>query len=69
MKLLRTDTVAEILGTTRPRVYQLIRDGLLPAVRLGRQVRVSESALRLWIERGGSTLPGGWRREPVRSLD
>ena len=65
MKLLRAEAVAEILDTTKPRVYELIRQGLLPAVRLGRQVRIAESALEEWVENGGAGLPGGWRWDPL----
>lgn len=63
MRLLRVAEVASILATSTPRVYALIRDGLLPAVRLGRQVRVAPDVLEEWIRTGGQALPGGWRRE------
>jgi len=62
-RLLRVPHVAQTLDVSQARVYELIRQGLLPAVRLGRQVRVSEEALRRFIESGGQALPGGWRRE------
>lgn len=63
MRLLRAQEVATILDTTSARVYALIRGGLLPVVRLGRQIRISERALEEWIAHGGQALPGGWRRE------
>ncbi|HLW59115.1 MAG TPA: helix-turn-helix domain-containing protein [bacterium] len=62
--LLRVPRVARVLDVHDHRVYKLIRNGVLPSVRLGRQVRVDEDALRDWIRRGGQSLPGGWRREP-----
>jgi hypothetical protein len=41
----------------------MIRRGILPGVRLGRQVRIDPEALAAFIETGGKALPGGWRRE------
>lgn len=61
--LLRIPCVARVLNVSEARAYELVREGVLPAVRLGRQVRISEEALRAFIERGGQGLPGGWRRE------
>ena len=58
MRLLRMTEVAEILGVSLARAYALAREGLIPAVRLGRQVRVEHAALRKWIEDGGHSLPG-----------
>ncbi|MEW6047003.1 MAG: helix-turn-helix domain-containing protein [Bacillota bacterium] len=63
MQLLRVPHVARVLDVTEDRVYQLVREGLLPAVRVGRQIRFDADKLRDWIEQGGCALPGGWRRE------
>ncbi len=63
MYLLIVNEVAEVLQVAPARVYDLIRTEVQPAVRLGRQVRVSEEALAQWIEDGGKALPGGWRRD------
>lgn len=65
MPLLTAQQVAALLGVTLQRAYELCRVGAIPAVRLGRQVRVSPKALAEYIERGGSPLPGGWRKEPA----
>ena len=46
MRLLRAEEVAEVLGVAKCRVYDLVRAGLLPAVHLGRQIRIDEEALR-----------------------
>lgn len=62
--LIDAAAVAARLGVSRHRVYELIRTGALPAVHIGRQVRVCPVALERWIEAGGAALPGGWRREP-----
>jgi excisionase family DNA binding protein len=48
-RLLRGTEVAEILGISRPRAYQLMKDGTLPVVRIGRSVRVPSTELEKWI--------------------
>ena len=65
MRLMTVSEAAELLRLRPARVYELAREGVLPVVRLGRQVRVEEQALRDWIARGGQALPGGWRRSPA----
>jgi excisionase family DNA binding protein len=45
IQLLRVAEVAEILRLQPWAVYQMIRDGRLDAVRIGRTVRVSPAAL------------------------
>ena len=54
IQLLRVPRVAQILGVSTARVYQLVRSGSLPSVHLDRQVRVDADALRRWILAGGS---------------
>lgn len=39
-----------MLGIGRSRAYEMIREGQLPIVRLGRSVRVPADKLREWIE-------------------
>jgi excisionase family DNA binding protein len=56
VQLLEITEVAGILGVSRTRAYALVRLGLLPAVHLGRQVRVSSKALEAWIETGGQPI-------------
>ena len=53
MKLLRIDDVADLLDVSRARAYELVREGLLPVVRLGRQIRVDPSKLEAWLDAGG----------------
>ena len=67
MQLLTAKRLAEVLNVSEARAYELMRDGTLPVVRLGRQVRIDEDALRAFIAAGGQPLPGGWRRELVES--
>lgn len=59
------ETAVEIYGDAekQDRVYTLLREGILPGVHLGRQVRVDKQALDEFIRNGGKALPGGWRRE------
>jgi excisionase family DNA binding protein len=57
--LLTAQQVAVLLQVPTARVYQLAREGLIPTVHLGRQIRVSASALNDWIADGGRALPDG----------
>ena len=65
MALRRIPDVARELDISIPRAYALVREGVLPAVRLGRQVRVSEAALRRFISKGGKGLGDGCDHDPV----
>ncbi len=47
--LLRVDEVAALLRVGRWTVYELIRRGELPALRIGRLVRVPRHALESWV--------------------
>lgn len=62
--VLTIQEAAEILRVTPERVYELCRQGLIPHIRLGRQVRISKSKFEAWMNDGGQSLPGGWKREP-----
>jgi transposase-like protein len=46
-------------------MYEMARQGLLPVMRLGRQVKMNERKLQEWINRGGQALTGGRRKEPA----
>jgi excisionase family DNA binding protein len=62
LRLLTMKEVALRLGISLQRTYEMGRLGLLPVVRLGRQIRVEEGRLASWIENGGRGLPGAWKR-------
>jgi excisionase family DNA binding protein len=47
--LLTAPQVADVLGLSVPKVYQLIRDGVLPSVRVDAAVRVPRVQLEAWI--------------------
>jgi excisionase family DNA binding protein len=49
--LLRPIEAAELLGLGRAKTYELIRNGTLPSVRLGKSVRVPRRELEAWVER------------------
>jgi excisionase family DNA binding protein len=57
LRLLNVKEVAKRLDLSLPRVYELARGGILPVVRLGRQIRVDESRLIAWINDGGRASP------------
>lgn len=56
MQTFTVPEVAEILRVPKLHVYRLVREGKLPAIHVGRFVRISEDALRAWIGRGGAPL-------------
>lgn len=62
-EMLTPAEAAEYLRVSRGRLYDLVRQGLLPAVRLGRQIRIRRHDLREFCDAGGRALPGGWRRD------
>lgn len=62
-QLLAVEEVADILQVRVHRVYDMARQGIIPAVRLGRQLRFSPAKIQEFIDAGGQALPGGWRRE------
>ena len=57
MRLLTVTEAADLLRVRKARAYDLAREGVLPCVRLGRQVRFDACALEEWIARGGNPLP------------
>lgn len=42
---------AEALGISRNSAYQLVRQGEIPSVRLGRRLVIPKQALTAWLER------------------
>jgi excisionase family DNA binding protein len=51
MVLYSTAEVADILGLTRQRVDQLIREEQLPYEKIGKHMFVSSGALKWWLEK------------------
>ena len=60
--LLTAEEIAAILKVRKHRVYELARTGVLPVVRVGRQLRFDEHRFQDWIRNGGRSLSGGWKR-------
>lgn len=56
-QLLRVSQVAEWLDLSQDRVYSLIREGYIPAVKLNRTIRVSREAMEQFIDGGGRAFP------------
>jgi len=49
---------ADALGLGRSKTYQLIADGTLPSVRIGKSIRVPIEALRRWAADQAKTVQG-----------
>lgn len=48
---LKVPEVAEFLQIGRSRAYELVAEGDIPSVKIGRSVRVSRKELERWLER------------------
>lgn len=69
-ELLTIKDVQHVTQLSRTKVYELIRDGELPVVRIGRSVRVRQVALDRWLvshedSTDGPTPPPPPRRCPT----
>lgn len=61
-ELVRAEEVAIVLGVGRSKVFEMLRAGELPVVRLGRSVRIPRRALDRWIEqRTEHSASASWR--------
>ncbi len=47
---LKVPEVAEMLQIARSRAYELVGEGEIPSVRIGRSVRVNRRELEKWLE-------------------
>jgi excisionase family DNA binding protein len=47
---LKVPEVAQELRIARSRAYELVANGTIPAVKIGRSVRVSRKELERWLE-------------------
>lgn len=56
---------ADALQIRYARAAELARNGVLPVVRLGRQIRICPEQLARFVAEGGKPLEGGWRRAPA----
>lgn len=49
-EFMKVPEVARTLRIARSRAYELVADGKIPSVRIGRSVRVSRKELDRWLE-------------------
>jgi excisionase family DNA binding protein len=47
---LKVPEVAEVLRIARSRAYELVAEGEIPSVRIGRSLRVNRGELDRWLE-------------------
>jgi excisionase family DNA binding protein len=47
---LKVPEVAQELRIARSRAYELVADGTIPAIKIGRSVRVSRKELEYWLQ-------------------
>ena len=50
MRFATVDEVADLMRVSRTTVYRMIREGALPAVRLGRGYRLREEAVHRYLQ-------------------
>ncbi|HPA82411.1 MAG TPA: helix-turn-helix domain-containing protein [Thermoanaerobaculales bacterium] len=53
-RLLRPADAAELLNVSTRELQRLAREGVIPAIKVGRRWRLSEAALEGWIAKGGA---------------
>ncbi len=49
--LLKVPEAAELVGLGRSKLYELMKAGEIPAIRIGRGVRIPANGLREWVAR------------------
>lgn len=59
---LQISQVADLLEISDTTARRLVKTGVLPAVRVGRQIRIDQKRLQEWLNSGG-----GPNRQRVRS--
>lgn len=52
IKVYTTDKALEVLKVTRRTLYRYIKAGQIKAIRMGREYRITEDALKDFLERG-----------------
>jgi excisionase family DNA binding protein len=53
--LLRPDEAARLLAVKTNWIYEAVRDGRLPCLRLGRHIRFTRAMLEQWLEEGAGS--------------
>ena len=57
-RLLTVRELAPRLRVGVPRLYEMAREGLIPSIRLGRQLRFELTQIERWIDAGGVGFTG-----------
>ena len=45
---------AELVGISKPKMYELVRAGKVRSVRVGKKILISRKSLMDWLEKGDS---------------
>ncbi len=53
-RMLKADEVAELLNVRTSSLYDLVRKGNIPHVRIGQRIRFNERLLNEWVAAGGT---------------
>ena len=51
---LSVNEAAELIGISRPKVYDLLRDGTLPSIHVGKKIVIPRQAVIDWLSEGES---------------
>ena len=49
---LSVNEAAELIGISRPKMYDLLRDGTLPSIHVGKKIVISKQAVIDWLSEG-----------------
>ena len=63
-RFLQISEVSDRLDISVATTRRLVKRGVLPAIRVGRQIRIDEGRFQEWIERGG----GGTEERRTQSI-
>ena len=61
--LLTVNEAAQLLNLNKNVVCTFAREGIIPVVRIGRQIRFSHEALHKFIAEGGKQYAADWKKE------
>ena len=53
-KYLQISQISDLLGISETTTRRLVKKGVLPAIRVGRQIRIDERRFQDWLDGGGS---------------
>jgi excisionase family DNA binding protein len=56
-KIFTIPEVAEYLKLSKSKVYRMVQMGMIPHIRIGRNVRIMESDLMKWLEKSQAVSP------------